>query len=96
MLLQRFTAESLKKQRKVSIPYPPLQIVHYSVTFSLYFYPLSALFLNPISTPSFAIPFSLLIISFSSYDKDFKFHYILFHQWHISLHSVSQRDIFFE
>ena len=41
-------------EASVDVPYPPLQIVN-SVTFclfSLYLYPLPALFLNPLSSPS--------------------------------------------
>ena len=62
-LLQRFTAESSRelsalrklnnKQASVDVPYPPLQIFN-SVPFclfSLYLYPLSAPFLNPLSSP---------------------------------------------
>ena len=54
--------------------------------FSLSQYPLSAPFLNPLSSPS----------SFSSdqffVDKDFNLLHSV-HQWHIFLHSVSHHDI---
>ena len=71
-LLQRFTAESSRELRRdalkqaeasVDVPYPPLQIVN-SITyclFSLYLYPLSAPFLNPLSSPSPPYLLSLLI-----------------------------------
>ena len=52
-------------EASVDVPYPPLQIVN-SVPFclfSLYLYPLSAPFLNPLSSPS---PPSLLINYLSS------------------------------
>ena len=60
-------------EASVDVPYPPLQIVN-SVPFSLYLYPLSAPFLNPLSSPSPPCLLSLLINSLSSKDKDFNFH----------------------
>ena len=65
--------EEAEQQAEASVdfPYPPLQIVN-SVPFSLYIYPLSS--------PSLHHPFFLFFVL---QDKDFKFHYILFHQWHI-------------
>ena len=50
-------------EASVDIPYPPLQIVN---SVSLYFYPLSAPFLNLLSSPSPPFPLSLLINSLSS------------------------------
>ena len=70
----------------------PTQFPFVFCLFSLY---LSAPFLNPLYSSSPPSLLSLLINSLSSYDKDFKFDYILFHQWHILLHSVSRHDIFF-
>ena len=78
-LLQRFTAESSRdfsalrklnnKQRQVSCSlFSSLQVVN-SVPFclfSLYLYPLSAPFLNPLSSPSPPSLLSLLINSLSS------------------------------
>ena len=55
-------------EASVYVPYPPLQIVN-SVPFclfSLYLYPLSAPFLNPLSSPSPPCLLSLLINSLSS------------------------------
>ena len=62
--------EEVKQQAEVSVyvPYPPLEIVN-SVPFclfSLYLYPLSAPFLNPLSSPSPPSLLSLLINSLSS------------------------------
>ena len=52
--------------------------------------PFSILSLLPLPHPFFLF-WSILCL-----DKDFKFLYILFHQWHIFfLHSVSHHDIFF-
>ena len=69
-MLQHFTAESSQELRRnavteasVNVPYPPLQIVN---SFSLYLYPLSAPFLNPLSSPSPPSLLSLLINSLSS------------------------------
>ena len=83
-MLQRFTAESSRElsalrklkqaEASVDVPYPPLQIVN-SAPFCLLSL-LSAPFLNPLSSPSPPSLLSLLINSL-------KFHYILFHQWHI-------------
>ena len=56
------------------------------VSFSLLLFSI----LNPLSSPS---PPSLLSVLINSLSKDFKFHYILFHQWHIFLHSVSHQDM---
>ena len=55
-------------EASVDVPYPPLQIVN-SVPFclfSLYLYPLSAPFLNPLSSPSPPCLLYLLINSLSS------------------------------
>ena len=55
-------------EASVDVPYPPLQMVN-SVPFclfSLYLYPLSAPFLNPLSSPSPPSLLSLLINSLSS------------------------------
>ena len=56
------------KQRQMSVPYPPLQIVNSVIfcLFSLYLYSLSAPFLNLLSTPSPPSLLSLLINSLSS------------------------------
>ena len=57
-----------QEEASVDVPYPPLQIVN-SVPFclfSLYLYPLSAPFLNPLSSPSPPSLLSLLINSLSS------------------------------
>ena len=101
-LLQRFTAESSRelsalrklnnKQRQVSMFLILLfkllsQLPIVSFLFSLL--PFSIL-----SSPSPPSLLSLLINSLASSDKDLQFHYILFHQWHIFLHSVSHHDIF--
>ena len=48
-------------EASVDVPYPPLQIIN-SVPFSLYLYPLSAPFLNPLSSPSPPSLLSLLLI----------------------------------
>ena len=93
-LLQRFTAESSlelsalrklnNKQRQVSmfllkflIHFPFVSFLSISILL-----PFSILSLLPLPHPFSLSP----IPSFSSdqfFDKDFKFHYILFHQWHI-------------
>ena len=52
-------------EASVDVPYPPLQIVN-SVPFFLYLYPISAPFLNPLSSPSPPSLLSLLINSLSS------------------------------
>ena len=62
--------EEAEQQAEVSVdvPYPPLQIVN-SVPFCLlflYLYPISAPFLNPLSSPSPPSLLSLLINSLSS------------------------------
>ena len=96
-LLQRFTAESSRelralrklnnKQRQVSmfllkfLIQFPLSLFSLSLS-SLYSFSQSSLF--PLPIPSFSSD-QLFVL-----DKDFKFHYILFHQWHIFHH-----DIFF-
>ena len=76
-LLQRFTAESSRELRRNAVPrttsrgkcrcsFPPLQIVN-SVPFCLfYLYPLSAPFLNPLSSPYPPSLLSLLINYLSS------------------------------
>ena len=57
-------------EASVNVPYPPLQIVNNNSVpfrlFSLYLYPLSAPFLNPLSSPSPPSLLSLLINSLSS------------------------------
>ena len=82
--------EAEQAAESVDVPYSPLQIVNSFISI----YP-SAPFLNPLSSLSPPSLLSLLINFLSSLDKDFKFHYILFHQWHIFLHSVSHHDFFF-
>ena len=65
--MQRIEAEQ-QAEASVDVPYPPFQIVN-SVPFclfSLYLYPLSAPFLNPLSSPSPPCLLYLLINSLSS------------------------------
>ena len=49
----------------------------------------------PTPMPNFSVSPIPSLSSDKFYDKDLKFHYILFHQWHIFLQSVSPHDIFF-
>ena len=71
-LLQNLVGNSeetnLEEEGSVDVPYPPLQIVN-SIPFCLfclYLYPLSAPFLNPLSSPSPPSLLSLLTNSLSS------------------------------
>ena len=100
-LLQRFTAESsrelcaLRKQRQVSmfllkflIHFPFVSFLSISILSLL---PFSILSLLPLPHPFFLF-WPILCLN-----KDFKFHYILFHKWHIFFCILfhTSYDIFF-
>ena len=103
-MLQHFTenlvgnSEKAEQQAEASVdvPYPPLQIVN-SVPFclfSLYLYPLSAPFLNRLSSLSPPSLLSLLIILCLPKIKSSNFITLCFTNGTFFLHSVSHHDIF--